>query len=116
MMRESKDYGPYIEAVPTIINVIGKFFLHYGLPCTLHELIEDMSSSLYESKFKLPLDRDLKIEEDDNENLDEKVEQSKEDSAAATIACNLMIPTLSHKYSNCLIILIVNYILKLEMF
>ncbi len=47
-----RHFAQYIEAVPTIIDVVGKFFLYYGLPCSLHELIEDTSYALNEAKFK----------------------------------------------------------------
>ena len=75
-MRNSSHY---IEAVPAIVDVVGKFFLYYGLPCNLHELIEDTSYALNEQKFgfreNLILQPSTNMEEEDTADFKQIIPQ-----------------------------------------
>ena len=80
-----------IEAVPVIIDVVGKFFLYFGLPCTLHELIEDASYYLNENKAKL-------YEVSSSSGIDTDENEGKVATSEGTNSLKQIIPQLSFKY------------------
>ena len=82
----------YLEVVPSIMEVVGKFFLYYGIGCTLNEFIKDVSHALDKSKFGSSAGKNSKSD-DSEENTGEEREAEED-----TKNFEQIVPQLSYRF------------------